>query len=44
MNSSAKLSYEEKELRKLWDFDPANPVRKGTLIWNERRNGWRVDP
>ena len=44
MNAPAKLSYEEKELRKLWDFDPANPVRKGTLIWNERRNGWRVDP
>ena len=43
MNSSAKLSYEEKELRKLWDFDPSAPVRTGTLIWDERLNGWRVE-
>jgi hypothetical protein len=43
MNSSAKLSYEEKELRKLWDFDPNAPVRTGMLVWNERLKGWRVE-
>ena len=37
-----KLTYEEKELRKLWDFDPAVPKRKGVLVWNERLKGWKV--
>jgi hypothetical protein len=43
VNASARLSYEEKELRKLWDFDPDAPVRPGTLIWNERLMGLRVE-
>ena len=42
MNSSSKPTYEEKELRKLWDFDSNAPVREGTLIWNERLKGWWV--
>ena len=43
VNTSTKLSYEEKELRKLWDFEPARPVRTGMLVWNERLQGWNVE-
>jgi hypothetical protein len=40
LNTAKKLTYEEKELRKLWDFDPEHPVRMGTLVWDGRLKGW----
>ena len=43
LTSGGKLSYEEQELRKLESFDPAAPVRKGVLIWEEKRKRWKVE-
>ena len=44
INASRTLSVEEKEIRKVWDYDPSNPVRQGMIVWDERRKSWQVVP
>jgi integrase len=44
LTPGGKLSYEEQQLRLLESFDPDAPMRKGTLIWQEKEKCWKVEP